>query len=100
MNVIETPSSSVNICSLQIQNQGQITIPPEVLNTLQTHEGDTLNLIQIGDLIFLTARPPQVEALTQQFVELMEENQVTLDELLEGLQQERQALWQERQNHA
>lgn len=100
MNVIETPSSSVNICSLQIQNQGQITIPPEVLNTLQTHEGDTLNLIQIGDLIFLAARPPQVEALTQQFVELMEENQVTLDELLDGLQQERQALWQERQNHA
>ena len=100
MNIIETPSSSVNICSLQIQNQGQITIPPEVLNTLQTHEGDTLNLIQIGDLIFLAARPPQVEVLTQQFVKLMEENQVTLDELLDGLQQERQALWQERQNHA
>ena len=42
--------------------------------------------------------PLQFTTLTDKFISLMNENNVTLDELLEGLQQERQAIWQEQQH--
>jgi bifunctional DNA-binding transcriptional regulator/antitoxin component of YhaV-PrlF toxin-antitoxin module len=81
--------------SLQVQKEGQINIPQDVLNTMQTKEGQTLTLFQIGGFAVILPSPPQVSTLTDNFVSLMETNQVSLDELLEGLQQERQAIWQE-----
>lgn len=97
MNLTESANTSVKMFSLPIQKEGQVNIPQDVLNTLQTHEGQTLTLLQIGELAILVSNPPKVATLTEKFVSLMNENNVTLDELLEGLQQERQAIWQEQQ---
>ncbi|PZO42222.1 MAG: hypothetical protein DCF19_08270 [Pseudanabaena frigida] len=83
--------------SLQVQKEGQINIPQDVLNTLQTHEGQTLTLLQIGEFAIIVPRIPQVTTLTENFVSLMNVNNVTVDELLEGIQEERQAIWQEQQ---
>jgi bifunctional DNA-binding transcriptional regulator/antitoxin component of YhaV-PrlF toxin-antitoxin module len=87
----------MKVFSLQVQKEGQINIPQDVLNTLQTHEGQTLTLLQIGEFAVIVPRIPKVTALTESFVSLMNANNVTVDELLEGLQKERQAIWQEQQ---
>ena len=97
MNLTESANTSMKVFSLQVQEEGQVNIPQDVLNTLQTHEGQNLTLLQIGELAILVSNPPQVTTLTEKFVSLMNANNVTLDELLEGLQQERQAIWQEQQ---
>jgi type I restriction enzyme S subunit len=63
----------------------------------ETHEGQTLTLLQIGEFAVIVSRIPQVTTLTESFVSIMNANSVTVDELLEGLQEERQAIWQEQQ---
>lgn len=83
-----------------MQKQGQIVIPKDVLNSLQVNEGQTLNLLQIGELVLLVPKQPQVTSLAKSFISLMAVNNVSLNDLLEGLQQERQAIWQERQGRA
>ncbi len=97
MNLTESANTSMKMFSLQVQKEGQINIPQDVLNTLQTHEGQTLTLLQIGEFAVIVPRIPKVTALTDSFVSLMNSNNVTVDELLEGLQEERQAIWQEQQ---
>ena len=95
MTLTESANTSMKVFSLQVQKEGQINIPQDVLNTLQTHEGQTLTLLQIGEFAVIVPRIPKVTALTEGFVSLMNANNVTVDELLEGLQEERQAIWQE-----
>ncbi len=97
MNLTESANTSMKTFSLQVQKEGQISIPQDVLNTLQTHEGQTLTLLQIGEFAVIVPRIPKVSALTESFVSLMNANNITVDELLEGLQEERQAIWQEQQ---
>lgn len=53
--------------------------------------------MQVGDFILLTSKLPIVNTLTEKFISLMEVNQVSLNELLDGLQQERQFFLEERQ---
>jgi bifunctional DNA-binding transcriptional regulator/antitoxin component of YhaV-PrlF toxin-antitoxin module len=95
MTLTESANTSMKVFSLQLQKEGQINIPQDVLNTLQTHEGQTLTLLQIGEFAVIVPKIPKVTALTESFVSLMNANNVTVDELLEGLQEERQAIWQE-----
>lgn len=97
MKLTESANTSMKMFSLQVQKEGQINIPQDVLNTLQTHEGQTLTLLQIGEFAIIVPRIPQVTTLTENFVSLMNVNNVTVDELLEGIQEERQAIWQEQQ---
>jgi len=97
MNLTESANTSMKTFSLQVQKEGQINIPQDVLNTLQTHEGQTLTLLQIGEFAVIVPRIPKVTTLTESFVSLMNSSNVTVDELLEGLQEERQAIWQEQQ---
>ena len=97
MTLTESANTSMKVFSLQVQKEGQINIPQDVLNTLQTHEGQTLTLLQIGEFAVIVPKIPKVTALTESFVSLMNANNVTVDELLEGLQEERQAIWQEQQ---
>ena len=97
MNLTESANTSMKMFSLQVQKEGQISIPQDVLNTLQTHEGQTLTLLQIGEFAVIVPRIPQVTTLTDSFVSLMNSSNITVDELLEGLQEERQAIWQEQQ---
>jgi AbrB family looped-hinge helix DNA binding protein len=97
---MELANASVKIFSLQVQKQGQIVIPKDVLNSLQVNEGQTLNLLQIGELVLLVPKQPQETSLAKSFISLMAVNNVSLNDLVEGLQQERQAIWQERQGRA
>jgi len=97
MNLTESANTSMKMFSLQVQKEGQINIPQDVLNTLQTHEGQTLTLLQIGEFAVIVPKIPQVTTLTESFVSLMNANNITVDELLKGIQEERQAIWQEQQ---
>lgn len=84
----------------RLRPRGQLTIPQPVRDALSLAQGDIINLIQVGDLILLMPRQPRTPALAEQFIALMEEEGVTLAELLAGLAEEREALWRERQERA
>jgi AbrB family looped-hinge helix DNA binding protein len=85
---------------VRLRDRGQITVPQTVREQLQVVEGDMLVLLQLGDLVLLTPRHPQTPQLADKFAALLADEQVTLADLLLGLAEERQTIWQERQTNA
>ncbi|CAC5344645.1 MULTISPECIES: hypothetical protein [Planktothrix] len=76
---------------------GEITIPQLLQDSLNVNQGDMLVLLQIGNLILLAPKQPQVPQLIDQIVSIMENENVDLTDLLAGLETEREAIWLEKQ---
>ena len=85
---------------LRLKEGGEITVPQVVQDKLNVTEGDVLTLLQVGDLVLLTPKPLQVPQLADKIVAIMEGEGVSLTDLLEGIQEERRAIWQEHQQDA
>ena len=96
------PDTNVDLKTfpVRLRDRGQITVPQTVRETLQVAEGDILTLLQVGDLVLLAPKQPQVPQLADKIAALMEADNVTLADLLLGLEEEREAIWQERQQDA
>ncbi len=77
---------------------GEITIPQLLQDSLNVNQGDMLVLLQIGNLIVLAPKQPQVPQLIDRIVTIMENENVSLSNLLAGLEAEREAIWQEKQS--
>jgi bifunctional DNA-binding transcriptional regulator/antitoxin component of YhaV-PrlF toxin-antitoxin module len=82
--------------TVQIRRKGVITLPVELRRQYNLDEGDVFTLVDLGDGSFLlTPQVSQVARLGKQVAQLMEEEDVTLDEMLEALDQERETYYQE-----
>jgi hypothetical protein len=57
---------------------------------------EALTLVQIDDLSVLTQRASLLPKLSEEFTAIMKEDDVSLADLLQGLEQEREQLWHER----
>lgn len=96
-----TPDKKVAAKSypIRLRGRGQITIPQEVRDRLSVDEGDILTLLQMGDFILVSPKQTKVPQLADKIVTLMEQEQVSLADLLTGLEEERKAMWQEKQSN-
>ncbi|NEQ23730.1 MAG: AbrB/MazE/SpoVT family DNA-binding domain-containing protein [Microcoleus sp. SIO2G3] len=83
---------------IRLQENGQITVPQPVQDNLNLTEGDMLTLLQVGNLVLLTPKQPQVPQLVDKITAIMEAEGITLTDLLDGIETEREAIWQEQQN--
>jgi len=82
--------------TVQIRRKGIITLPVELRRQYDLDEGDVFTLMDLGDGSFLlTPRVSQVARLGDQVARLMAEEGVALEEMLETLDQEREAYYQE-----
>lgn len=97
-----SPNTNIEIktFSIRLGEQGQITVPQMVQDHLNLTEGDMLTMIQVGELVLLTPRQPQVPQLADKITAIMEDEGVNLADLLTGLLAEREAIWQEQQKNA
>ena len=77
---------------------GEITLPQSMQDSLNVTEGDRLELIQVGQLIFLSPKAPQVPQLIDRIVAMMENENVSLTDLLAGIDEERESIFQEQQS--
>ncbi|MBD2281272.1 MAG: AbrB/MazE/SpoVT family DNA-binding domain-containing protein [Dolichospermum sp. DEX189] len=85
---------------IRIENEGKITIPEDLKVHLSLVTGDTLTLLQIGDVVLLTPKQPQVPQIADKITAMMEDAGLELGDLLQGLAAERAAIWQEKDNNA
>ncbi len=85
--------------TIRLRPRGQVTIPRKVRDTLAMDEGDMLTLVQVGDAIFLTAKPPRTFELADKIADMMAEEGVSLADLLEDLPKIREEIYQERFEH-
>jgi bifunctional DNA-binding transcriptional regulator/antitoxin component of YhaV-PrlF toxin-antitoxin module len=87
---------SMTTLTVQIRRKGVITLPIELRRQYNLDEGDVFTLVDLGGGSFLlTPRVSQVARLGDQVAWLMEEEGVTLEEMLEALDQEREIYYQE-----
>ncbi|MBI4494123.1 MAG: AbrB/MazE/SpoVT family DNA-binding domain-containing protein [Chloroflexi bacterium] len=82
--------------TVQVRRRGTITLPREVRRRYQVEEGDVFTLVDLEDGSFLL-RPQvsQLARLADQAARTLAEEGVSLDELLEALEQEREAYYRE-----
>jgi bifunctional DNA-binding transcriptional regulator/antitoxin component of YhaV-PrlF toxin-antitoxin module len=86
----------VNTATIQIRDKGIITLPVELRRRYHLGTGDVYTLADLGQGTFLlTPGTSKVAARGDQIAHLMAEHSVTLDEILETLDQEREAYYRE-----
>ena len=82
--------------TIQIRNKGVITLPVELRRRYGLSQGDVLTLIDLGDGSFVfTPRLLQIDRLGDQVSQALTEAGVTVDELLQALDEERESYYQE-----
>jgi len=84
----------------RLRPRGQVTIPQPVRESLSLNQGDILTVVQLGDTVLLTPQKLRTPALAEQFTQIMEDEGVTLADLLAGLAEERASIHRERQTSA
>lgn len=82
---------------IRMRSRGQITLPREIRDDLEIDEGDTLYLVQIEDMLFLTPKRLRVTELAEKIAASMEEQGVTLADMLQDLEEIREENWRKRQ---
>lgn len=78
---------------IRIHKKGNFTLPMELRRRYGVGEGDIFTLIDLGGSSFLlTPRISQVNRLGDRVAEILEDEGVSLDDLLNTLDEERQQL--------
>jgi len=93
---MEEQNIVVQTYPVRLRSRGQITVPQAIRERLEVNDGDFLVLVEIGDLIFLAPKSLQVPRLADKLADMMDEAGITLADLLLGLEEERAAIWKER----
>lgn len=82
--------------TIQIRRKGVITLPGKIRKTYGLEEGDTLSFTDLSKGVFLlTAKPSEVARLGDRVASVLDEEGVSLEELLETLEEERRSYYQE-----
>jgi len=78
-----------------IRERGQLTIPKEVREKGALYDGEAVTIIPIGDSILITPRKLRLEEARREIRRIMRDSGASLDDLLEGLEEERAKLFEE-----
>jgi len=79
----------------QIRGRGQLTIPKKVREKRALYDGEAVSIIPIGDSILVTPRKLELDEARLQLGRIMKASGLTIEELIEGGQDERRALFEE-----
>ncbi len=83
--------------TLQIRNKGSLTLPAELRRKYGLNEGDVLTLVDLGEGVFvLRSGASQVSRLGDRVAQKMAEEGVTVEEILDALDEERERYYRER----
>ena len=80
--------------TLQIRGKGTITLPASLRKKYNLEEGEVLTLIDLGEgTILLKPMVSEVNKLSRQIAKRLKEENVSLDELLQALDEERETYY-------
>ena len=79
---------TINTYPIKVRDRGQVTIPQNVREQWSTQPGDVMTLVQFDDFVLLAPTVLRTPSLSKQFSQIMDDEGLSLVELLEGLAQE------------
>lgn len=74
---------------VKLRERGQLTIPSRYRKDLNLEENDALNVTKVGDMLILTSKRMAGDKLTKKFEKSMKDKEISLDDLLEDLKEQR-----------
>jgi len=81
---------------IQLRKRGTLTLPAKLRARYGLEEGDVLTIIDMDGVFFLAPKVSVVPKLAAEIEKLREEAGLSLDELLEGLDEQRRRYYEER----
>ena len=82
---------------IQIRGKGTITLPASLRKKYKLEEGEVLTVIDLGEgSILLKPMVSQVNKLSSQIARRLKQENVSLDDLLQALDEERKTHYKER----
>ncbi len=83
--------------TIQMRSKGALTLPADLRKKYALEEGDVFTVVDLGDgAFFLSPRLSIVPKLVGEIEALRKEAGLSVEELLEGLPEERRRLMEER----
>lgn len=80
----------------EIKSRGQLTIPKKIRDASHLEKGQQVSIIPIGDSIIITPKRLALDEARKEMKRILRESGYSLDQILEGLQEEREALYEEK----
>jgi AbrB family looped-hinge helix DNA binding protein len=81
---------------VQVGKRGTVTLPAQLRKRYGLDPGDLLTVLDLGGVFILSPEVSVVSKIAREIEKLREEEKVPLEELLEGLDEQRRRLYQER----
>lgn len=78
-----------------IRERGQLTIPKKVRESGALNDGQAVSIIPLGDSILVTPQKLGLEEARWAIRKIMKDSGVTLEDLLKGIEKERERLSEE-----
>lgn len=80
----------------EIKARGQLTIPKKIREASHLEEGEVVSIIPVGDSIIVTPKRLELDEARRQFKKILKGSGLSVDELLKGLEEERETLYREK----
>lgn len=79
----------------EIKARGQLTIPKKIRETSHIEEGNVVSILPVGDSLIITPKRLELDEARRQLKKLLKASNLTIEELIEGLKEERDELFKE-----
>jgi len=79
----------------EIKFRGQLTIPKKIRVMSRLEEGQIVSIIQVGDAVIITPKHLELDEARREMRRILKETGISLEDLLAGLKEERDKLYQE-----
>ena len=79
----------------QVKARGQLTIPKKIRQAGRFEEGDLVSILPVGDSLIITSKKIELDEARRQLKRLVKTSGLTLEELIEGLKEDRGEIFKE-----
>jgi AbrB family looped-hinge helix DNA binding protein len=79
----------------EIKSRGQLTIPKKIRVMSRLEEGQIVSIIPVGDSVIITPKRLELDEARREIKKILKASKVSLDDLLRGLKEEREKVYQE-----
>jgi len=79
----------------EIKSRGQLTIPKKIRVMGHLEEGQVVSIIPVGDSVIITPKRLALDEARREIRKLLKASGLSAEDLLKGLQEEREELYQE-----
>ena len=79
----------------EIKARGQLTIPKKIREMSHLEEGQVVSIIPVGDALIVTPKRLELDEAQREIRKVLKAANMTVEELLEALKEEREGLYQE-----